>query len=269
MPTPAFTLAGGAPASIPALIKSSDFDSDIGALSSQILWLVSDKFRLTLAGLRASSWADRSKLAGSVTQNGTGRQPQFVQSAFNGMGGLRFGYGRGDGFTCPQTVSTTGDFSFVTVIAPSDQTGDAQRLIYIGGTTGSYAVLQVTGDGRIQLRVGDGTTFASAATVPGLVSTAIDPTTTFFVVAGYNYATKTAWISINGGAPIIDTKAGVPDLASGAIRIGYDANNAFPFNGMVGDIDILSTYLPNPGEAAAMDAFKRYGRSRYYGLNIA
>lgn len=252
----------------PRLRKIAKYSTDIGALSAVALWLVADKERLTLSGGRATAWFDRSALLGSVSQAGTGRQPLFVQSAFGNLGGLRFGYGRPDGFSATQTVPTTGDFSIATVISPSDQSADAQRLVYIGNATGSYAVLQITGDGRIQFRWGDGTTFATVPTAAGFVSSAVDPAPVYFVVASVNYAAKTISLSINGATALTATTSGIPDLASGALKIGYDANQAFPYNGLLADLCILNVNLFAAEYAGLLALFKSYYRDRY-GLTSA
>lgn len=252
----------------PTLPIDPDWDADIGALASQILWLVSDKFRLTLSAGRIAAWADRSALLGSVAQSGTGRQPLFVQSAFNGLGGARFGYGRPDGFTCTQSLPVAGDFSVATVFSPSDQSADAQRLFYAGNATGSYFVIQITGDGRIQARIGDGTTFASVPTAAGFISTAVDPAAVYSVIVSYNYAAKRLSMSINGGAPLTATTAGIPDLASGLIRVGYDASQAFPFNGLLADLIALGVDVFSADNAGILALLKQYARDRY-GLTIA
>lgn len=246
-----------------SLPKRPVWDTDLGADAELMQWMVADEARLTASAGRAAAWADRrTSSPANLAQATAGKQPLIQLTSFNGLGDVKFTASRNDFFASGITHPLAGDFSWVVAFRASATT--AQQHLMMVGATNAFANLYIGADERVVFRVGDGG--SNNSTCASDVDVAAGQR--LVAMCGYDYATKTAFLRVNGVDVPASNTGTRPDISSAnPLRVGCRVQGDFGFDGELGEYQVWSANLFATAKAAKRATAAGYMLNRY-GLTL-
>lgn len=245
-----------------------DYEAQIAALANLLSWHQPRAEDFTSADSsgteRASSWAPRVGV-GAFAQGTTGRQPALVDNYLNGHPALYFDSARADKMAWGGTFPTGGSAQWtkIALVRPAaSMAGSNGNLLSSRTVAANSHLLFFNTSSQLQNSVSDG------GDLPSATSTAMAYDAWHLVVGGYDAATDTVSVQVDGGAKVTD--AGTGEAAESTLILG--ANTAAATGGTllghVMDIWLFDDDLPaDSGRADDLALIREYCQARY-GISV-